>query len=186
MKIFMMTLLCAIITASASGLDLQNPGRINNPCINQGLKINIPETNTVVYLNEKVTFGGADYFKGDYSEVLSSNILERGSVFYDLKKIIVISKVNPKNQTRLYYAPVFIVSNQGSGNFYYLGLFVYDKIQQQCTHIDSYFLGDRIKNIKVTDEIQAVKVNFFKRYSPYQETIFLSVFGDKPRFKLYQ
>ena len=148
-----------------------------------GLKINIPETNTVAILNDVATFDNTDYFKGEYLKIHSPNIIEKGAVFYDDRKITIISKVAPGENTKFYYATTFSVSNQGSGFFTYAGLFLYDRTKQKSMHMDSYFLGDRIKEVKITDEIQAIKISFYRHtttqslseYPAEKQTINLSV-----------
>ncbi|NVC61597.1 hypothetical protein FC652_00455 [Vibrio sp. 05-20-BW147] len=53
----------------------------------------------------------------------------------------------------LYVAPVS-VSNQGSGRFYYLGLFKFDALPQRLVMVDAIYLGDRIhiKSLEKVDE----------------------------------
>jgi len=159
-----------------------------------GLKINIPETDAVAILNDVVTFDNADYFTANYSSKHSSTLIEKGSVFYDSRKIILISKVETDTSTRLSYAAPFTVSNQGSGLFTYIGLFIYDKALQKSTHLDSYFLGDRVKDVKISDEIQAIKVSFFQHtitqafseHPTERQTIHLSVAGKQKKFQFYK
>ncbi|ELP5727229.1 hypothetical protein QTV44_000411 [Vibrio vulnificus] len=52
-----------------------------------------------------------------------------------------------------YVAPVS-VSNQGSGHFYYLGLFKFDSVPQRVVMMDANYLGDRvlIKSLEKVDE----------------------------------
>ena len=159
-----------------------------------GLAISVPDTNAVAILNDAITFENTDYFKGDYLSTLTPDIIEKGSVFYDDRKITIISKVNSSDNSQLYYATTFSVSNQSSGFFTYAGLFMYDKIKQRSSHLDSYFLGDRIKEIKITDEIQAVEINFyrhtttqsFSEHPAEKQTINLSVTDNGTKFQFYK
>ncbi|EJV9423885.1 hypothetical protein N7893_003575 [Vibrio vulnificus] len=48
-----------------------------------------------------------------------------------------------------FVAPLAI-SNQGSGHFYYLGLFKYDPVPRRVVMTDAQFLGDRIRLDKLT------------------------------------
>jgi hypothetical protein len=158
------------------------------------LVINVPETNTVAILNDAIALEDADYFKGEYLKIHSPDIIEKGAVFYDDRKITIISKVAPDNNTKLYYATTFSVSNQGSGFFTYAGLFLYDRTKQKSIHMDSYFLGDRIKEVKITDEIQAIKISFyrhtttqsFSEYPAEKQTINLSVTDNGTKFQFYK
>ncbi len=158
-----------------------------------GLKINVPETNTVAILNDAATFENTVYFKGDYPRQFSADIIEKGSVFYDSRKIAIISKVEA-HHSRFYYATTFIVSNQGSGLFTYVGLFVYDKALQKSTHLDSYLLGDRIKEVTINDDIQAINISFlqnknsasFSEYPTEREKIQLLIVGEPENFQFHQ
>ncbi|MCL9774165.1 hypothetical protein [Vibrio methylphosphonaticus] len=53
----------------------------------------------------------------------------------------------------------FAVSNQGSGVFYYLGLFDWDKARQRIILVDSAWLGDRVQ-VSQVDWEQSVIVRF--------------------------
>ena len=158
-----------------------------------GLKINIPETNTVAILNDVVTFNNVDYFKGDYSWQPSADMIEKGSVFYDSRKITIISKVEA-HHSRFYYATTFIVSNQDSVLFTSVGLFVYDKALQKSTHLDSYLLGDQVKEVSINDEIQSITVHFLKHNnrsafseSPTErKSIQLHIIGEPGNIQFYR
>ncbi len=127
-----------------------------------GLAIQVPETKAVATLNEVVSLKDVDYFKGDYINDHDSKAIERGSVYFDNHKITLISKVQAvKNAENIsYYAAPFMVSNQGSGMFSYVGLFSYNKHLKKSTHLDDFLLGDRVKSIQITDEIQAINISF--------------------------
>ena len=69
--------------------------------------------------------------------------VESGSVAVDYSKITPLNLGDPKQE--MVFAAPFVVSNQGSGSFWYLGLFQLHNQTAHISHIDSLFLGDRIK-----------------------------------------
>ncbi|MFT7681073.1 MAG: hypothetical protein ACI935_000517 [Moritella dasanensis] len=68
---------------------------------------------------------------------------ERGEVLLDYMFINVLGSMTAEN--KMYFVAPFTVSNQGSGVFTYVGLFEQDIDNQTIQHLDSYFIGDRIK-----------------------------------------
>jgi hypothetical protein len=68
---------------------------------------------------------------------------ERGEVLLDYMLINVLGPMTTDN--KMYFVAPFTVSNQGSGVFTYVGLFEQDLDNQTIQHLDSYFIGDRIK-----------------------------------------
>ncbi len=125
------------------------------------LIINIPETNLSTKIKNFVLIDLIyEMGQGTYSDGT-----EKGIVLLDYVKIRIAHISNSKNN--IYFVIPFIVSNQGSGAFYYLGLFEQKINELKITHLDSYFLGDRIKinNIKVGENKIDVK---YKTHSPEQ------------------
>ena len=95
--------------------------------------IKVPETNAYAFINEvdepqSLAFGRYD------------SGVERGVVTVDTQKLFV-SKLG---ETHFYVAPMS-VSNQGSGVFYYLGLFKHDQQRSRVVLVDQLFLGDRVQ-----------------------------------------
>ena len=125
------------------------------------LVISIPETDASVLLNGTARRGDDWLVKGCYSIAHAPDVVERGTVWLNCTSVASISRVNtgPPADT-LYFAAVFIVSNQGSGVFHYIGLFERDPKTQRCSHMDSYLLGDRVTQIHIEDLGRAVKVNY--------------------------
>lgn len=86
--------------------------------------------------------------------------LESGSVAVDYSKITALNLGNPEQE--MVFAAPFVVTNQGSGSFWYVGLFRLNNQTAHISHIDSLFLGDRIKlntltstdNVDVTPQLQ--------------------------------
>lgn len=61
------------------------------------------------------------------------------------------------------YTAPFAISNQGSGTFYYLGLFKFDPVPQRLVMVDAVLLGDRITIESLQEnEQQQVNVIFLK------------------------
>ena len=106
------------------------------------LIINVPETLSKSVLAEFVNLGTIEYVKGTYSYNK-----ERGNVLLDYKKINALTLNETKGE--YYFVIPFMVNNQGSGIFNYLGFFVSDSKMMTVKHIDSYYLGDRIKVEKI-------------------------------------
>ncbi len=120
---------------------------------------------------------------------------ERGTVSlnYDTIRTLNPEADNKKedNQTIIFVAP-FSVSNQGSGIFYYLGVFEQNNQKFTVLHKDSFFLGDRINlvSIEPDNQGQSITVEYTKRDSaidasntPQQPlSIKISVAKDPVRF----
>ena len=107
--------------------------------------IKIPATDSICKLTEFEKIDSLEYAKGSYSDED-----ENGDVFLDYLQMHPIH-LSGKKTFHFFVAP-FIVTNQGSGIFYYLGFFTTDTKQMKTTHLDSYFLGDTIliESIKIT------------------------------------
>ncbi|NAW57708.1 MULTISPECIES: hypothetical protein [unclassified Vibrio] len=80
--------------------------------------------------------------------------IERGQVVVDTQRLIPWTTEGDA----LYLAPM-VVSNQGSGAFYYLTLFRFDSQRSRMVVADTHFLGDRIEVTAVTAEPNGVRVN---------------------------
>lgn len=99
--------------------------------------VNVPETSARCELTDFVDTDRAHFAKGDYEQEA-----ERGSVLLDYPHQL---KLQLSNDDQSYWAIPFVVTNQGSGSFWYLGLFALDQDQKRIEHIDSHFIGDRIE-----------------------------------------
>lgn len=97
--------------------------------------ITIPETNAKCKISE-VDTDSLHVVKGVYIDGD-----ERGEVIVDYLKITTL---NQSSKDKQYFMVPFKVSNQGSGIFNYVGMFVLDYEGKTIRQIDSYFLGDRI------------------------------------------
>ncbi|RZT95600.1 hypothetical protein EV201_0223 [Ancylomarina subtilis] len=101
------------------------------------LIIKIPETNTSCKINKIIDKDSLHIFEGHYAEGE-----ERGVVYIDYKNIVAL---NQSTENETYLIIPFSVSNQGSGIFRYIGLFDLNHKDMTIKHVDSKFLGDRIK-----------------------------------------
>lgn len=95
--------------------------------------IKVPETNAYAFINEidapkAIAFGRYD------------SGVERGVVTVDTKSLSAVTLGNAS----FFVAPMW-VSNQGSGVFYYLGLFKHDQQRSRVVLVDQLFLGDRVQ-----------------------------------------
>ncbi|CAK1811058.1 hypothetical protein [Vibrio crassostreae] len=95
--------------------------------------IKVPETNAYAFINEidapkAIAFGRYD------------SGVERGVVTVDTKSLSAVTLGNAS----FFVAPMWI-SNQGSGVFYYLGLFKHDQQRSRVVLVDQLFLGDRVQ-----------------------------------------
>ena len=95
--------------------------------------IKVPENNAYAFINEvdetkAIAFGRYD------------SGVERGVATVDIKSLsaVTLGKAN------LFVAPMWI-SNQGSGVFYYLGLFKHDQQRSRVVLVDQLLLGDRVQ-----------------------------------------
>lgn len=126
----------------------------------------------VIYLNdsgEPVISGEHDQkvalknrLKGEHNNYIQGEYArdeEKGTMTLDTDLVVQISKIGDLN-AEIYFAAPFSISNQGSGIFSYLGLFVYNRETRQIKHLDSFGLGDRVKSIMIKDQIQAVELVF--------------------------
>jgi len=123
----------------------------------RGLKINIYGTDVSVALTDAVSIRGAEFYKGEYL-----NGQERGVVHFDAERLLILSKGKALQKNQIYYIAPLIISNQGSGIFNYIGLFVYDKTSHNSTHLSSQLLGNRIRIIEIMDEQRTFLVKYYQ------------------------
>ncbi|MFA0324770.1 hypothetical protein AB4519_10210 [Vibrio splendidus] len=95
--------------------------------------IKVPETNAYAFINEvdeprAIALGRYD------------SGVERGVVTVDTNNLSAVTL----SKASFFVAPMW-VSNQGSGVFYYLGLFKHDQQRSRVVLVDQLFLGDRVQ-----------------------------------------
>lgn len=101
-------------------------------------QIQLPNSEARANLTELREYDGFHFATGKYQ-----NGDERGSVNVDYYKITPLHLGDIEDE--MVFSVPFSVSNQGSGVFWYLGLFKLDTDSGEVVQIDTFFLGDRIK-----------------------------------------
>ncbi|AZQ09784.1 hypothetical protein [Shewanella khirikhana] len=99
-------------------------------------EIAVPDSNAKAPLSKFIEGHGQKFVIGEYVDGPV-----RGNVALDYTRMQALNA--PFNNTQLLLAP-FVVSNQGSGSFWYLGLFSFDIPKGTIRQLDASFLGDRI------------------------------------------
>ncbi|MBG0759240.1 hypothetical protein BOO22_07395 [Vibrio cidicii] len=97
------------------------------------LTLNVPESRAFAFIDEYDSANGLA--SGQYDAGA-----ERGRV-----TLFTQFKRDLSSDEESWFSAPFMVSNQGSGRFYYLGLFKYDPQPRRVIMIDSILLGDRIE-----------------------------------------
>ena len=95
--------------------------------------IQVPEQNAVTFLQEWDKERG--YLMGDYDAGATKGTVLLPTDFIAKRQI---------NQELWIAAPI-VVTTQGTGSFYYIGLFKFDAVPSRVILLDSVFIGDRIK-----------------------------------------
>ncbi|WP_373960308.1 hypothetical protein [Vibrio gigantis] len=95
--------------------------------------IKVPETNAYAFINEIDVLKAIAFGRYDSG-------VERGVVTVDTKSLSAVTLGN----LSFFIAPMWI-SNQGSGVFYYLGLFKHDQQRSRVVLVDQLLLGDRVQ-----------------------------------------
>lgn len=95
--------------------------------------IQVPEQNAVTFLQERDKERG--YLMGHYDAGATKGTVLLPTNFIAKRQI---------NQ-QLWIAAPMIVTTQGTGAFYYVGLFKFDAVPSRVILLDSVFIGDRIK-----------------------------------------
>ncbi|QYK00576.1 hypothetical protein [Shewanella psychrotolerans] len=101
-------------------------------------EIDLPESDTKVALTKVTTIGERHLATGQYR-----NGAEHGVVGVDFYKIIPLNL--PSSDNEMVFIVPFSVSNQGSGVFWYLGLFLLNSDTAEIKQTDTTFIGDRIQ-----------------------------------------
>lgn len=123
-------------------------------------QIQLPDSKAKAPLTDLREYNGLHLAIGKYQDGD-----EYGTVSLDYYKITPLNLGNVEDEM-IFSAP-FSVSNQGSGTFWYLGLFNLNTDSGEIGQIDTFFLGDRIKLDELkTDEpfdvTSSLYVSYFK------------------------
>lgn len=106
-------------------------------------QVNIPESNGYATLSEFVGEDKLRRAKGRYQVGE-----QRGEVLLDYFQLQVLN-FSPATENMTFVVP-YIVTSQGSGSFYYLGLFRMIESERKIEQLDSVFIGDRLANLSVS------------------------------------
>ncbi|WP_372738641.1 hypothetical protein [Neptunomonas sp.] len=129
---------------------------------------------------------------GDYTLAEESGTV---ALSYDTVQALnpVTDKQTAENQHTLFIAP-FSVSDQGTGLFYYLGLFEQDNQKMSVHHRDSFLLGNRVNIVSIQPDNQgrSVTVEYMERntdsnagFTPQQPvSVTVNVATDPVRFSV--
>ncbi|WP_258405189.1 hypothetical protein [Shewanella mesophila] len=101
-------------------------------------EIQLPESEAKAPLTKVTTIGERHLATGQYRDGE-----ERGLVSVDFYKITSLNF--PSSDEEMVFSVPFSVSNQGSGVFWYVGLFVLNTHTAEIGQIDTALLGDRIQ-----------------------------------------
>ncbi|MGF1902476.1 hypothetical protein [Aliivibrio sifiae] len=101
-------------------------------------QIQLPDSKVKVSLTELTEYDDVHLATGKYQ-----NGDEHGLVSLDYYKITPLNLGNIGDE--MVFSAPFSVTNQGTGNFWYLGLFNLNAKTGEIEQIDTLFLGDRIK-----------------------------------------
>ncbi|OAN18130.1 hypothetical protein A3K86_04305 [Photobacterium jeanii] len=107
---------------------------------NHDWNIDLPGSKVKVTLTDLEWLGKKLYAKGDYEYGE-----ERGQIGLNAQNLLPLNFASINVDKGMVFAIPFWVSNQGSGRFDYLGLFYLDHGAKKVTHLDTYFVGDRVK-----------------------------------------
>lgn len=125
--------------------------------------INTPEANKKIALDKQRQIENSFYVQGFYQAVIAeaqdnkAPLYERTSIYLNLSKMRLLST---SATGLLYFAAPFAVNTGGSGVFFYIGLFAYDLQSRHSSHLDSVFLGDRIRAEKINLSGDMIRVDF--------------------------
>ncbi len=145
--------------AAASGL--------NRALLRSSVEIQVPEVGARVRLGERIRLGEGEGLRGRYVRRLDPGVVERGSVVLEAGRIAILGHRGDEAAAPILFAVPFFISNQGTGLFAYVGLFAYDVSTGEIRHLDSRFLGDRVRRIELVGGPGRVRVSFL-RHAPGQ------------------
>ncbi|USD66868.1 hypothetical protein [Vibrio sp. SCSIO 43136] len=132
----------------------------------QPWRVAIPDTMASAMLTDIPDMATNTVAQGNYR-----NGPEVGTVSLDYSQLLVLYFKDQPSSQMTFVAP-YSVSNQGSGVFYYLGLFRLDHQHKKVDQLDYQLLGDRIQNLALSldhpfDVTQSI-IASFKKHSDKQ------------------
>ena len=153
-----------------------------------------PETDIQVEINKAETVDEVYYLRGHYQILLKEAtgdeeaLYDRGLLYLNMSKMVILNEA--KNGLVHYTAP-FIINTVGTGVFVYTGLFSYDLESKKSEHLDSFLLGNRIREEKITHIKDYLQVDFkghaedqaFADYPTLDKVIYLKLLNNFTAFE---
>ncbi len=126
----------------------------------QPWKINLPESHSKATLTHFIGIDENRRAVGDYV-----NGEERGTVTLNYMQLNVLNFAD-SSDGMTFVAP-YAISNQGSGNFYYIGMFKLIESKKTIKQLDSVLIGDRIQKLTIKadepfDVSSAIAISYLK------------------------
>lgn len=149
------SLLVVMLLASCTGRNTENNDhhsavmrKLFSFNTTQAFSVTVPETAAEAELRGFVTIDSLEYATGEYV-----NGAEKGAVYLHYRHIVPVQDAS--DDPVFTFVVPFAVSNQGSGIFWYLGLFSLNSESAVVQHRDSIFLGDRIvvDTVEITGDV---------------------------------
>ena len=153
-----------------------------------------PETDIQVKIDKVESVDQVYYLRGHYQKVLQEAtgdeeaVYDRGLLYLNMSKMVIL---NEAQSGLVHYAAPFIINTVGSGVFVYSGLFSYDKHSKKSVHLDSFLLGNRIREEKISYSKDYLQVDFkghgkgqaFADYPSEDRVIYLQLVNNFLSFK---
>ncbi|MFC1234128.1 hypothetical protein [Vibrio sp. F74] len=140
-------------------------------------QVQLPDSDAEVRLTDIKEYDGFHLAIGEYQDGE-----EYGLVGVDYYKITTLN-LKGVDEEMVFSAP-FSVSNQGSGVFWYLGLFKLNMNTAEVRQMDAFFLGDRIKITELKpDEPFDITSSLLITYFKHSQT---QSMADKPNVRVGQ
>ncbi|WP_028863073.1 hypothetical protein [Psychromonas aquimarina] len=127
------------------------------------IAMNYPETDKQVVLDKQEQIDNTFYLRGHYQEVLQEAadgkeaLYDRGSLYLNMSKMALLTEAETG---LIHFAAPFVVNTAGSGVFVYVGLFSYDSVTKQSSHLDSVLLGNRIREESINLLDNEIRVDY--------------------------
>lgn len=158
------------------------------------ITMNYPDTDIQVKIDKVETVEDIYYLRGHYQILLQEAtgdeeaIYDRGLLYLNMSQMVLL---NETDNGLVHYATPFIINTVGSGVFVYTGLFSYDKASKKSKHLDSVFLGNRIREEKISYIKDYLQVDFkghaekqaYADYPSQDKVIYLQLENNFTKFK---
>lgn len=140
-------------------------------------QIQLPDSDAKARLTDIKEYDDLHLAVGEYQDGE-----EYGLVSVDYNKITTLNLSNFDEE--MVFAAPFSVSNQGTGVFWYLGLFTLNTNTAEIRQMDAFFLGDRIKITELKpDEPFDITSSLLITYFKHSQT---QSMADRPKVRVGQ